>query len=274
MAAHYLSYKASKNLEFGIYETVIFNRTNHFELQYLNPLIIFRTVEQFLGSPDNVLVGIDFKYNLLKRFSLYGQLLLDEFNFSKLIEDNSWWANKYGIQLGLKYIDVFGINQLDMQFETNIIRPYTYTHRDSLVTYTHYNQPLAHPLGANFKEMLFLLQYSPISNLYIKAKGLYTIYGEDKNGESWGGNVLVSQRNRPINENGSLRDYAYYIGNGLKRNITQYSLNLSYMFYHNYYFGVDFVYRNEISENPDLNLEELYIGGSLRINIDNNYIDY
>ena len=56
-----------------------------------------------------------------------------------------------GIQLGAKYIDAFGIKNLDLQLEYNRVRPFTYSHRDSVANYTHYNQPLAHPLGANFR---------------------------------------------------------------------------------------------------------------------------
>jgi hypothetical protein len=101
---------------------------------------------------------MDAKWNFLKRFQLYGQLMLDEFVFSELVTNNQgWWANKYGIQAGLKYIDAFGIDHLDLQAEYNQVRPYTYTHRDSSAYYAHYDTPLAHPLGANFKELIFKL---------------------------------------------------------------------------------------------------------------------
>lgn len=274
MAAHYLSLKLFKNFEIGLFENVIFSRKNHFELQYLNPVIIYRTVEHFVGSPDNVVVGIEWKYNFLMRFSFYGQFVLDEFNFSILKEDNSWWANKYGFQAGLKYINVFGINHLDFQLESNILRPYTYAHRDSISTYSHFNQPLAHPLGANFKELLFLVKYSPIDKLFIKAKAAISNHGEDLNERSWGGNILRSDQERPLDDEGNLQDFDYYIGNGLNRNTSQYSLNMSYMFYHNFWFDIDAIYRKEISDNALLNSEEFYIGCGLRINMNSKFMDY
>ena len=40
MASHYLDYKVNKNLSFGFFETVIFNRNNQFEFQYFNPVIL------------------------------------------------------------------------------------------------------------------------------------------------------------------------------------------------------------------------------------------
>jgi len=274
MALHYLSFKPNRNLEIGLFESVIFQRKNQFELQYLNPLIIFRTVEQFIGSPDNVLIGLNWKYNFLKKFSLYGQFLLDEFNFAKLSKDRSWWANKYGLQLGIKYIDVFKISHFDMQIETNIVRPYTYSHRDSETSFSHFNQPLAHPLGANFKEFIIKLRYSPSYRFNIDAKILYALQGVDIDEISYGGDILKSSTNRPINDNGNIQEFGFYIGNGINRKISQYSVNLSYMFLHNYYLDFNVIYRIEDIDLYDKSFDEFYIGGGVRVNIVNREIDY
>ena len=61
---------------------------------------------------------------------------------------------------GIKYINAFNLRNFDLQLETNIVRPYTYQHNDSIDNYSHYNQPLAHPLGANFAEVIAI---APIS---------------------------------------------------------------------------------------------------------------
>jgi hypothetical protein len=99
-------------------------------------------------------LGADIKWNFLNRFSLYGQLVLDEFTKDKMFGRTKDWANKWAYQLGLKYINVAGINNLDAQFEINQVRPYVYQHRYKSQNWIHYNQSLAHPLGANFREML------------------------------------------------------------------------------------------------------------------------
>ena len=113
------------------------------------------------GSADNALVGFDFKANVYKRLQLYGQVLFDEFNLKELKAGKGWWANKFGIQGGAKYINAFGVKNLDLQGEINLVRPFTYTHTDSVSNYTHYNQPLAHPLGANFMEAIGIVRYQP-----------------------------------------------------------------------------------------------------------------
>ncbi|HXH18307.1 MAG TPA: hypothetical protein VNJ07_04410, partial [Chitinophagales bacterium] len=134
-AFHHLNFNAAHWLDIGVFESVIFERANGFELQYLNPIIFYRAIEQALGSPDNALIGIDYKANIARALQLYGQFLFDEFNFSHIKEFDGWWANKIAIQTGLKYIDLFGISHLDFQTEFNWVRPYMYTHGDSSTTY-------------------------------------------------------------------------------------------------------------------------------------------
>ena len=103
-AAHYLSLNILPTLHVGLFETVVFARENQFELQYLNPVILYRTVEGAIGSPDNVLLGLDVKWNLFKKASIYTQFVLDEFKISEITAGTGWWANKYGLQLGIKYL--------------------------------------------------------------------------------------------------------------------------------------------------------------------------
>ena len=145
-AIHHLSFNAAKWLNIGLFEAVVFGRKNRFDFTYLNPVIFLRVAEQQNGSADNAFVGFDFKANIAKRAQVYGQFLLDEFFLKELRARDGWWANKYGIQLGAKYIDLFNVKNLDVQGEVNIVRPFTYAHTDSVSNYSHFNQPLAHPL--------------------------------------------------------------------------------------------------------------------------------
>ena len=267
-AMHHLSYNVTKNLNIGIFEAVMFNRNNDFELQYLNPVIFYRTVEQAVGSSDNALVGLDFKWNLLNRFQLYGQLLLDEFKFDELfIERRGWWANKYGIQLGLKYIDMLGIDHLDGQIEYNSARPYTYTHRDSSASYTHYNQPLAHPLGANFKEVVFRLRYQAGKKWLIKPRLIYMVYGEDLNSQNWGGNLLKPHVTRVMN-------FDNEIGQGVNTKTLIGGLDISYELRHNLNLDFHYFYRKKNSEQDALDLTTSYFGGGIRLNFANRNLDF
>ncbi|MBZ0098420.1 MAG: hypothetical protein K8F30_05015, partial [Taibaiella sp.] len=176
---HHLSINATKWLNIGIFEAVVFNRMDRYEFGYLNPIILYRQTERMMGSPDNVLIGLNFKAIALKHIQLYGQFILDEFTFKELTAGNGYWANKFGVQLGGKYFDAFTLKNLDLQGEINFVRPYMYSHYDSYANYSHYNQPLAHPLGAGFFELLGAIRYQPVKNFYISARAMYYQHSTD-----------------------------------------------------------------------------------------------
>lgn len=260
IAIHYLDFNLSKNMSIGLFEAVVFSRNNQFELQYLNPVIIYRTVEHSLGSPDNVMLGLNAKWNLLRRFQLYGQVMLDELKFNELTSGSGWYGNKFGFQAGLKYINTFGIDHLDTQFEFNTVRPYTYTHRDSTAVYSHFNQPLAHPLGANFREYIFKVRYPLFKKLTLDARLMWFEYGEDTNTTNWGGNIMISYLNRE-------RDYDNVTGQGIGTQTFLTGIDLSYELMHNLFIDLHYFFRKQDSELDSRNLTTNYFGGGVRMNI-------
>ncbi len=268
MATHHLSFNVTENLNFGLFETVVFSRNDHFELHYLLPVILFRTVEQALGSPDNVMIGFDGHWNFLRRFQLYGQLLFDEFVFNELfLEKRGWWANKVGGQLGVKYIDVLGIDHLDLQVEHNILRPYTYSHEDKSANYTHYNQPLAHPLGANFRETALIARYKPVKRLQLQARLLLAEFGEDADSTNWGSNPLLSNRDREA-------DYGNKIGQGVNAKSRLLGLEAAYQIAHNLFVDLEFFSRKKNSAEDFRDTEDVYLGGGFRLNIGRRRMDF
>ena len=220
---HHLSVNATKWLNVGLFEAVIFGRKNHFDFTYLNPIIFLRTAEKQNNSPDNGFVGLDFKANVAKRTQFYGQVLFDELKIKELVARNGWYGNKFGIQLGAKYIDAFGVNNLDLQGEVNVVRPFTYSHYDSTDDYSHYNQPLAHPLGADFAELIGIIRYQPLKKLTASARLIYWKQGLDSSSAvNYGSNIfkLYTQR--------SGGDYGYSIPSGISSNGLNMQLLASY----------------------------------------------
>ncbi|MFN7116653.1 MAG: hypothetical protein ACK4TA_07610 [Saprospiraceae bacterium] len=267
LAAHHLSFNITKNFNVGLFESVVFSRADHFEFQYLNPIILYRTVEQGLGSPDNVLIGADAKLNLFRSVQLYGQFIFDEFKFNELTNGNGWWANKFGIQGGAKYINALGIDHLDLQAEYNLARPYTYTHADSTASYAHYNQPLAHPLGANFKELILLARYQPVHKLTLEARMIRAAVGEDGVNMNYGNNILLPNNSR-------IADYGNTLGQGIGANINIIGLDVSYQLFHNIFLDFNAFYRKKDSDNNALDGTTRYIGGGIRANINRQRWDF
>lgn len=278
MAAHHLNFNITRWLNMGVFESVVFSRQNNFELQYLNPIIFYRYVEQILGSPDNAMIGFDFKANFAKRFSLYGQLVLDEMNFSQefdfkkdgfvkgLFHPKKWYGTKFASQLGLKYIDMFGISNLDFQIEGNLVRPYTYSHRDEVTTWTNYNLPLAHPLGANFTEIVSIIRYQPTPKLFLMAKHIRAIYGEDVDGSNWGKDIFTSYRTKE-------KTFDNYIGQGVRTKLNLTDLIVTYMPWHNISFDLNYRMRRVNSEIDTRDRTTHFINLAARWNIPYRHID-
>ncbi len=239
-AMHHLDRAVTKWLNIGLFEGVTFGRQNRFDFGYLNPIIFYRSIEQQNGSFDNSIIGIDFKANLPKRFQVYGQLMLDEFLLSEIKANNGWWANKWGIQLGAKYIDAFNVSNLDLQLEHNRVRPFTYSHYDSVANYTHYNQPLAHPLMAGFSETIGIARYQPAPRWLAVAKLIYWKQGRDSSSRSFGSNIFLP--NRPPYRQG---DYGYNIGSGWATNVLFGSFLLSYELRENLFLELNATVRRE-----------------------------
>ncbi len=271
VAFHHLSVNVTKWLDIGFFEGVVMNRKKQFDIQYLNPIIFYRSIEQSIGSPDNSLIGVDFKANFARHGQVYGQFLLDEFSFSKF--KKKWWGNKYGIQLGAKYIDVGGLKNLDLQMEFNMVRPYTYTHlRNSTVimaNYTNYNQPLAHPLGANFREFITIVKYQPIKNLDLRVKYIYANTGADSSGSNWGSNIFL-----PASEKYIETTFDNRTTQGVKQNISIIHLIASYQLRHNLFFDFQYSIRNLKSEIKTDSRSVSYILLGLRINMAHRTFDF
>lgn len=272
MAMHHLSINLTKNVNIGVFESVVFRRENTFELQYLNPIIFYRSIEQALGSPDNAFIGFDFKINIPKHVQMYGQLLLDEFNFKKefstpgkskvysLFHPRKWWGNKFAAQFGIKYIDAFGVDHLDLQLEANMARPYTYSHYDTITSWTHYNQPLAHPLGANFKEIIFQVKYQPIQKLFLSSRFIYDNKGEDDDTTNWGGN--------PLKVYGTFeREFGNTTAQGVNAKTFYVDFVATYEPWHNIFVDFSYVYRKKKSEDVARNLQTHFMNLSLRWSI-------
>ena len=245
MAAHYLDFKPNPRFSLGLFEAVIFNRENNqFELQYLNPIILYRTIEGALGSPDNVLLGFNARMDLWRSVSFYGQFMLDDISISTILDGNSdWWGNKYGYQLGLKYINVLSVDHLDLQVEWNQVRPFTYSHYDSLANYSHYNQALAHPLGANFNEWIVSGSYAFGPRLNLKSSLYFMHKGEDPDTVSFGGNIL-----RPNTERAG--DYGHSVGQGALADIFVWSTTITYELAAGIFIDADFFWRKKTSSLP------------------------
>jgi hypothetical protein len=270
VALHHLSFNIGRRLNIGLFESVVFSPDDStgadgFRIDYLNPIIFYRAIEQQNGSSDNVLLGMDFKWNMVKGVQVYGQFVLDEFVLDNVRDGNGWWANKFAVQLGAKYIDAFGLANLDLQAEMNIVRPYTYSHSTMYGSYSNYKQSVAHPLGANFNELVGLVRYQPVGPVNLTGKLIYMKTGRDTDDYNFGGDIIKSNRSRKTYD--ADPNYGNTIAQGVLNTITFGTLTVSWQMKHNLFLDGTIVARRSQSELSLYNSNSLVTSLALRWNI-------
>lgn len=263
MTFHHLSLNIGKKFNLGFFESIVFGQPDstgiaNYELSYLNPIIFYRAIEHQNGSLDNAILGADFKWLPFPGFMLYGQWVFDEFLLSEIRAGNDWWANKYAYQLGIKKTDLL-VDNLDLQLELNRIRPYTYGHKSIFTNYAHYRQPLAHPMGANLREITGILRYQPLPRLNLRAQLTLAKYGADTLGSNWGKDIMQSYLDRE-------QDYGNEMFQGVETDLRFINVMASYQVMHNLFIDGGVVLRKTDNELDILNRQNLF-NFALRWNI-------
>lgn len=155
---YFLDWHFNKNGNIGIFESVLWpdqNKDHRKDINWtlLSPVIFMHGNQSPSGTENFTLTGLNAKYKILPRIFVYGQIAAS--NFLK----NSNWSDRFATQIGIRGSDVFGLQNLDFIVEYNQAKPYMYAGKDSGMHYTHFNQPLADPLGAAFQEGLAVITY-------------------------------------------------------------------------------------------------------------------
>ena len=110
----------------------------------LNPIPGLNTAIYGLEDANNVLLGFNGEVRPFKQLAAYGQLAIDKVQ-------NTKWA----YQVGLKAF----FWKLNARLEYNHADPFMYRSNPVLQNHSHYNESLAHPVGAYFDEMLVQLNF-------------------------------------------------------------------------------------------------------------------
>ncbi len=267
---HYIDVLASKNMKLAFFEAVIWqgdstSRTQ-IDANYLNPFVVLRPLEYNIGSPDNMLIGFNGSWNIHNSVSLYGQVVLDELHSKNLLNNPTWWGNKYGYQSGLK-IHNLPVENLIFIGEYNAVRPFTYSHRTSGLNYGHNYNSLAHPYGANFQELIGIINYRR-KRFNVNTKIVYLAGGEESiNSVSNGKDIFKSYYNRSF-------DNGYKIGFGDAYSQLNWDTKASFILNPKYLLMFEIGYSNRVEWEKDIKKNHHYLYGGFRTSLLNLYYDY
>ena len=277
MVNHYLSINATKRLNIGLFENVIWDDENDrgVDLNYLNPIIFYRAIEFSTGSRGgNALIGLSAKYKFSDYFNAYAQVIIDEFSTDAITGRTKSYKNKQGVQLGFKYYDAFNIKNLQLQVEFNQVRPYVYSNNEVQLNYGHNNQSMAHLWGASFREIIGIARYER-ERWYGTAKFIYGKRGFEPVGVDdidYGASIYSNDEKRPS-------DNGIKIGAGNPATTVFGDLELGYLLNPatNLKLYASIIYRDQNVELPDpvhLTEQTLWFNLGFRTDLFNWYFDY
>jgi hypothetical protein len=166
----------------------------------------------------------------------------------------------------LKSFELFGIKKLNFQTEFNYVRPYTYSHASVQQNYSHFNEPLAHPLGANFMESATFINYR-YKRIFIEAKCVYAFYGADSGGTDFGKNIFISYTYRP-------NEYGNYTAQGYQTSLLTASLRGAYILDTRMNFKIELGFSYRVQESKYNSTKTPFIFVGVRTDLCNLYSDY
>ena len=266
-----LSMNFFKRLQLGLFQGMIWEAADSTNRQHVNfntfdPVIGVNTLNYGLHNTNNIVLGATIKIKFTNSISIFGQGMLDDVNIKN---DRGDKVNKYGYQIGIKYFDLFTIKNLHLQLEYNSVRPYSYSSTNPEQSYTHYNQSLAHPLGANFYEAVGFINYR-FNNFFVELKGNYAVKGADSLNFNFGSNVFKSDNAYPISQNME----NVQMTQGLKTTIVTEDIHIGYLLNKSSNFNIVFGVSNrtEQTDRKTNNTQWVYFG--VRTSLTNLYYDF
>jgi len=233
LAAHRLEFVPWRWLSLGLSESVIFNGRS-FEPAYLNPIMFFRSAEHYLGSPDNMIMGLDFKCTVLKNFKFYGELLIDDITTTKL--GTNWYGNKLGYTAGAFWVDPLKFQNTDVRIEYTRIRPFVYSHENAL-SYKHYDSFLGHRIGPNSDDLYIELNYRFSKYARLTVFSEFWRHGANTADKNFGGDV-----DRPHISGDDL--YVKFLAGDTEK-INSVGIHVSYEIWRNFYIGIGYLREHE-----------------------------
>jgi len=270
---HYLSVNVGKRLQVGLFEGVVFKSDSsgngNFNWNFFNPITLFRSIQYaYDGSGNNAVAGLNVKFIPFQKAAFYGQLAIDDLDFTKLSKGGHI-SQRYGWQLGFKVFDPFGLKKLYAQVEYNGARPYMYASSSTLRSYTHYDQSLAHPLGANFQEFVGIFGYR-WRDLRFQYRISYAVVGRDSVGINYGNDTQLSDQTAFLGAD----SYGNKLGQGVKTAVTYQNLELAYVVNRASNLHVIFGLTHRVSKTEVAKDQNLYVFFGIRTILRNLYYDF
>ncbi len=262
---HRLAVHLPGHVQIGFFESVVFTPEDASEsgsyFGFLNPVIFYRSIDGDIGSPGNVVIGIDGQWIAYPGYAIYGQIALDEFKVSEFFRSRGWWKNTYGIQTGVRISD-FVVNDLDFALEYARIRPYMYSNRTPSLSYLHSRGVLGHSAGPNAIDWTFSAEYRPIDRITLAFQGAYTKRGLNTADQNFGSDPSVAYNTNRVDSLGNPLLFGVDLLQGVRQREWLTEARVSYEIWTNASVDLAMVYQ---SVRTDGEKKDRYLGALIQL---------
>ena len=145
-----------------------------------NPLIGLNTAVNGFEDEHEQLLGLDARFKVCDDLFIYGQIATDDLN-----------EGRKAFQLGARAFDIVG-SGVGIQLEYNAVDPFMYTSAITPLAYTHFGQELAHPFGADFNELVIILEKRARKWWFSAKANLATTHSDSLSTQNFGNSLYRS----------------------------------------------------------------------------------
>jgi hypothetical protein len=215
----------------------------------LLPLFGVSTLLNGFNGEHNSMLGASARLSCSRSVVVYGQFAMDDAA-----------AGKQAWQAGLHWYDA-GVRGLHLQAEYDLAEAFTYANTPSETGYTHYGQPMAHPMGAFFSEFVGLADLRR-GRWWMQTKvDLARTHPDASDSTNFGSDVLRGDRPSILPE-------------GTDRQLTYVDVSVGYMInpMQNFRFSLGYAYRDR-PQDPFAPERTSYLYLALRTHLWDRYHD-
>jgi len=185
LVGHRLDIQLHRLFRIGLFETMVFGGPGRPpELYYLNPLQFFHSAQLNEDIDDNTIFGLDFTFIPWNRISLYGQLMIDDFQIDRRVQGDQE-PDEIGIMAGLYRAGSPGRWSPDLKFEYVRITNRTYHTLDPRNRYLFRNKLIGHPLGPDADSLSLMVRLWLSVRQSMELEIAHTRHGEGSIYKSW-----------------------------------------------------------------------------------------
>jgi len=176
LSGHRIDFKPFSWLELGASEVIVYGgEKRNYELYYLNPLLLYYGVQWNQGYDDNPLWNFDFSFTRLKNIEVYGEFLIDDFQYDFESE-----PHQIGFRLGAFFVDLFSFKRTFVNLEYERINNWVYGQNKPQNLYTFHDVVMGSFLGTDADRIYFDFLYHFSYAFKFGLKGEYKRKGGGK----------------------------------------------------------------------------------------------